>query len=53
MSLLLNFRRRSTLHEDTSLAPEDKKAKMKELHESSMEKINAVLHLTNSPNGSR
>ena len=32
-----------TLHEDTSLAPEDKKAKMKELHESSTEKINAVL----------
>ena len=32
-----------TLHEDTSLAPDDKKAKMKELHESSTEKINAVL----------
>jgi len=32
-----------TLHEDTSLTPEDKKAKMKELHESSTEKINAVL----------
>ena len=32
-----------TLHEDTSLAPDDKKAKMKELHDSSTEKINAVL----------
>ena len=32
-----------TLHEDTSLAPEDKKAKMKELHESFTGKINAVL----------
>ena len=32
-----------TLHDDTSLAPEDKRAKMKELHESSTEKINAVL----------
>ena len=31
------------LHDDTSLAPEDKRAKMKELHESSTEKINAVL----------
>lgn len=31
------------LHEDTSLAPADKQAKMKELHESSTEKINAVL----------
>jgi hypothetical protein len=32
-----------TLHDDTSLAPEDKRAKMKKLHESSTEKINAVL----------
>ena len=32
-----------TLHDDTSLAPEDKRAKMKGLHESSTEKINAVL----------
>jgi periplasmic protein CpxP/Spy len=32
-----------TLHDDTSLAPEDKRAKMKEVHESSTEKINAVL----------
>ncbi len=32
-----------TLHDDTSLAPEDKRAKMKELHGSSTEKINAVL----------
>ena len=32
-----------TLHEDSSLASDDKKAKMKELHESSTEKINAVL----------
>ena len=32
-----------TLHDDTSLAPEDKRAKMKELHESFTEKINAVL----------
>ena len=31
------------LHDDTSLAPADKQAKMKELHESSTEKINAVL----------
>jgi len=31
------------LHDDTSLAPADKQAKMKELHESSGEKINAVL----------
>ena len=31
------------LHDDTSLAPPDKRAKMKELHESSTEKINAVL----------
>jgi periplasmic protein CpxP/Spy len=31
------------LHEDTSLAPKDKRAKMKELRESSTEKINAVL----------
>jgi Spy/CpxP family protein refolding chaperone len=31
------------LHDDTSLATEDKRAKMKELHESSTEKINAVL----------
>ena len=31
------------LHEDASLAPADKQAKIKELHESSVEKINAVL----------
>ena len=31
------------LHDDTSLAPTDQRAKMKELHESSTEKINAVL----------
>ena len=31
------------LHHDTSMAPEDRRAKMKELHESSTEKINAVL----------
>jgi Spy/CpxP family protein refolding chaperone len=31
------------LHDDASLAPADKQAKMKELHESSTEKINAVL----------
>jgi len=28
-----------TLHDDTSLAPEDKRAKMKGLHESSTEKV--------------
>jgi len=32
-----------SLHDDTSLATTDKQAKMKELHESSVEKINAVL----------
>jgi Spy/CpxP family protein refolding chaperone len=31
------------IHEDTSLAPADKQAKMKELHESSIEKMNAIL----------
>ena len=31
------------LHDDTSLAPADKRAKMKELRESSTDKINAVL----------
>ena len=31
------------LHDDTSLAPADKQTKMKELHESSVEKINAIL----------
>jgi periplasmic protein CpxP/Spy len=31
------------LHDDTSLAPADKQAKMKDLHESSIEKVNAVL----------
>jgi protein CpxP len=31
------------LHDDTSLAPTEKQAKMKELHESSVEKVNAVL----------
>jgi hypothetical protein len=32
-----------TVHDNTSPAPADKRAKMKELHESSTEKINAVL----------
>ena len=31
------------LHDDASLAPADKQAKMKELHESSIEKLNAIL----------
>jgi Spy/CpxP family protein refolding chaperone len=31
------------IHDDTSLAPADKQAKMKELHESSVEKMNAIL----------
>jgi len=31
------------IHEDTSLAPADRQAKMKELHESSNEKVNAIL----------
>ena len=31
------------LHDDTSLAPADKQAKMKEIHESSIEKFNAIL----------
>ena len=31
------------LHDDSSLAPEDKRAKMKEVHKSSTEKINAIL----------
>ena len=31
------------LHEDTSLAPADRQAKMKELHESSMAKLNDIL----------
>ena len=31
------------LHDDTSLAPADKHAKMKELHDSSVEKLNAIL----------
>jgi Spy/CpxP family protein refolding chaperone len=31
------------LHDDTSLAPADERAKMKDLHDSSTEKINAVL----------
>jgi len=31
------------LHDDASLAPADKQAKMKELHESSVEKMNAIL----------
>ena len=31
------------LHDDASLAPADKQAKMKEVHESSIEKMNAVL----------
>ena len=31
------------LHDDTSLAPADKQAKMKELRDSSTDKINAVL----------
>jgi protein CpxP len=31
------------IHDDTSLAPADKQAKMKEIHESSIEKMNAIL----------
>lgn len=31
------------IHDDTSLAPTDKQAKMKEIHESSIEKMNAIL----------
>jgi periplasmic protein CpxP/Spy len=31
------------IHDDTSLAPTDRQAKMKELHESSIEKMNAIL----------
>ena len=31
------------IHDDTSLAPADRQAKMKELHESSIEKMNAIL----------
>src|SRR5258708_37387875 len=31
------------VHDDTSLAPADRRAKMKELHEASTDKINAVL----------
>ena len=31
------------LHDDTSLAQADKRAKMKELHDSSIEKMNAIL----------
>jgi protein CpxP len=31
------------IHDDASLAPADKQAKMKEVHESSIEKMNAVL----------
>src|SRR4029077_12926805 len=31
------------LHDDTSLAAADKHAKMKELHDSSVEKLNAIL----------
>ena len=31
------------LHDDSSLSPDDKHAKMKELHESSMEQMNAIL----------
>ena len=36
-------KQKKALHDDTSLAPADQQAKMKELHESSTEKINAVL----------
>ena len=32
-----------TIHDDTSLAPADRQAKMRELHESSIEKMNAIL----------
>jgi len=31
------------IHDDTSIAPADRQAKMKELHESSIEKMNAIL----------
>lgn len=31
------------IHDDTSLAPAEKQAKMKDLHESSIEKMNAIL----------
>lgn len=31
------------IHDDTSLAPADRQAKMKEVHESSIEKMNAIL----------
>jgi Spy/CpxP family protein refolding chaperone len=31
------------LHDDASLAPADKQARMKELHDSSIEKLNAIL----------
>jgi periplasmic protein CpxP/Spy len=31
------------IHDDTSLAPADRQAKMKEIHESSVEKMNAIL----------
>jgi protein CpxP len=31
------------IHNDTSLAPADRQAKMKDLHESSIEKMNAIL----------
>jgi len=31
------------IHADTSLAPADRQAKMKEVHESSIEKMNAIL----------
>ena len=31
------------LHDDASLAPADKQAKMKDIHESSIEKMNAIL----------
>src|SRR5215469_5933314 len=31
------------IHDDSSLAPADRQAKMKEIHESSIEKMNAIL----------
>jgi Spy/CpxP family protein refolding chaperone len=36
-------KRMKALHDDTSLTPTDKQAKMKEIHESSIEKFNTIL----------
>jgi Spy/CpxP family protein refolding chaperone len=33
----------NAIHDDSSLAPADRQAKMKEIHESSIEKMNAIL----------